>query len=50
VAKLERAHRQTARGTDEATPVRALFGVATIVAAAVAIVLLIAILLWIFLR
>jgi hypothetical protein len=50
VAKLDRAHRQTARGTDEATPVRALLGVGTIIAAAVGVVGLAAILIWIFLR
>ncbi len=50
MAKLDREHRRLARGTDEATPVRALLGVGAVVAIGVGVLLLVTILIWIFLR
>ena len=46
--KLDRAHRRLARGTEEDTPVRALTVVWTVVAFGVGIVMLAAILIWIY--
>jgi tetrahydromethanopterin S-methyltransferase subunit F len=49
MGKLARANRRLARGTDEATPARALFAVGTVVAILVVVVMLAAVLLWVFL-
>jgi len=48
--KLARANRRLARGSDEATPVRAFLAVGTVVGILVAVVMVAAILLWVFLR
>lgn len=48
--KLDRAHRQVARGRDEATPAKALFAVWVVVAGCAGIVILAGVLIWVLLR
>jgi hypothetical protein len=47
---LEQEHRQVARGRDESTPVKALMGVHLVVASVAGLVILAAVLIWVFLR
>jgi len=46
--ELDRAHRRLARGIAQGTPVRALMGVGTVIAAPVAIVIVARVLIWVF--
>jgi hypothetical protein len=47
---MEREHRQVARGRDEATPAKALVAVHTVVFGVAGLLILAAILIWVFLR
>jgi hypothetical protein len=48
--KVEREHRQVARGRDESTPAKALFGVYLVVAVVAGLVILAGVLIWVLLR
>jgi hypothetical protein len=50
MGEIEREHRQVARGRDEATPAKALAGVATLIAVFAGIVIAVGVVIWFLLR
>ena len=50
MGEIEREHRKVARGRDEATPAKALAGVAIVIAIFAGIVIAVGIVIWLLLR